>query len=150
MTPKTLAQNVGLYVLIALLAAILATGTQLGTTLQGTDPVAWRPLAATFVATLFGTLTTAGLASLLPRAGSELLARLVNEIGKPQAKAALEVEAIKRATGAGGLTAEQRLQILADLKADLTRDPEGDDPPTVGDRIVAELEAEERRGGGRG
>ena len=95
-------RNVLYYLLIAVGAAVLSTGVQLGALLSGTDPITWRPLLATFVTTLFGTLVTSGGTALLPRPGSEKLDALAKEVGKPAATAALEVEAIKQATGVGG------------------------------------------------
>lgn len=105
------------YVLIALGAAVLATGVQLGALLSGTDPITWRPLLATFVTTLFGTLVTSGGTALLPRPGSEKLDALAREVGKPAATAALEVEAIKQATGVGdgGFTPEEVAFIREDM-----------------------------------
>lgn len=96
MTPSTTLRNIGLYVALALGGATLATGLQLGQDLAGTAPIEIRPLAATFVTTLFGTLSTVLGAMFLPRTGSEGLATLVNAVGRPAATAALTEEAAKQ------------------------------------------------------
>lgn len=129
MTRATL-HNIGWYVAISFGAAILATGVQLGAILNGTDPIEWRPLSATFVTTLFGTLMTSAGTAFRPKAGREDVSSLVSEIGPQKAVAALETEVIKQETGidAVPLTPQQRRLILLDLKAELLRDPEGTDP----------------------
>lgn len=98
MTNATL-RNILWYVAIAIGAATLATGVQLGVALSGTEDLAWRPLAATFTTTLFGTLMTSAGTAFRPKAGREDVSSLVSEIGPQNAVAALEVEAIKQSTG---------------------------------------------------
>jgi len=122
--------NVGWYVGIAIGAAVLATGVQLGVVLSGTAPIEWRPLAATFTTTLFAALSTAAGTAFRPKAGREDVSELVSLVGPRKAVEALEVEVVKQETGIDGvpLTSQQRRLILADLKAELTRDPEGADP----------------------
>lgn len=116
-------RNIGLYVLIAVSMAVLATGTQLGAVLSTDAPIAWRPLAATFVTTLFGTLGTAALSAFRPRPGREELASLVSEVGKEKATDVLAIEAIKQQTGirTDPLTAEQRALIKNDVADELER-----------------------------
>lgn len=91
--------NVLWYVAIAVGSAIMATGLQLGVVLAGTDPVLIRPLLATFVNVLFGTLLTAGGTAFRPRAGREDLSSLVSEVGAEKAKDVLAIEAIRQDTG---------------------------------------------------
>ena len=110
-------RNVLNYILIAIGGAVLATGVQLGAVLAGDGDILVRPLASTFVNTMFGTLAAVFGAMRLPRAGSEALATLVNEVGKPAAKAALDVVAIKQKTGVGPsppLDAEEIVTRVAD------------------------------------
>ena len=114
-------KNVVWYVLIAVGAALLATGLQLGVALSGTDDLHWRPFAATFVTTLFGTLATAAGTAFRPKAGREDVSTLVSEVGPRAAVAALEVEAVKQATG-------------------IAANPP--DPDALADRIVARIRAE--------
>jgi hypothetical protein len=130
-TPAQL-RNIGLYALIALGGAVLATGLQLGVVLSGDAPILWRPLAATFVSTLFASLATAAGTAFRPRTGHEDVAALVSQVGTEPARAALEVEAVKQATGIASapLTTEQRRMIVDDLEARLRAQPaESDDPP---------------------
>lgn len=70
--------NAGWYLVYAVVGALVATGVALGLALSGTDDIAWRPLAAIFVNTLFGTLATAVATSQLTRVGSEGLAQDVD------------------------------------------------------------------------
>lgn len=72
--------NLGKYAGAALLGAVIATGLLLGQVLSGTGAVEWRPLAAVFVSTFFGSLATAVGSSLLPRYGSEGLAKQVGAL----------------------------------------------------------------------
>jgi hypothetical protein len=92
-------RNVLWYVLIAVGAAVLTTGLQLGVVLSGDADILWRPLAATFVTTLFGTLATAAGTAFRPKAGREDISGLVSEVGPTAAKAALEDEAVRQTTG---------------------------------------------------
>jgi hypothetical protein len=93
-------RNILWYLIIAVGAAILATGLQLGAVLSTDDPILWRPLTATFVTTLFGTLATAAGTAFRPKAGREDISALVAEVGRDQATTVLEVEAIRQQTGA--------------------------------------------------
>lgn len=92
-------RNVLSYILIAIGGAVLATGLQLGVALAGDAPILLRPLASTFVNTLFGALAATFGTMLRPSIGKEGIASLVSEVGHNQAKAVLEVEAVKQATG---------------------------------------------------
>lgn len=107
-------RNVLWYVLIAFGAAVLTTGLQLGVVLGGEGEILWRPLAATFVTTLFGTMATAAGTSLRPKAGREDISGLVSEVGPTAAKAALEVEAVKQATGVETTLSDADVGRLAD------------------------------------
>ncbi len=71
-------QNLAKYALAALVGSLVTTGLLLGQMLSGTDVITWRPLAAVFVSSFFGALSTALGSSFLPRGGSEDLARQVN------------------------------------------------------------------------
>jgi hypothetical protein len=91
----------------------------------------WRAVVLDVIQTVLSTapLLAAGLG--LPRLGHEPVAALVSQVGTTQAQAALEVEAVKQATGhrAAPLTAEQRRMIVDDLEARLKATPaESDDP----------------------
>lgn len=77
------------YLLYAIVGATIAAGLHLSMLLAGVDPIAWRPLAATFTSTLFGTLATAYGASKLPRAGRAEVSALVSEVGVDRARTIL-------------------------------------------------------------
>jgi hypothetical protein len=90
-----------------------------------------RPLAATFTASFFGALSTALGTSQLTRFGSEQIAQQVDALksaGVPKSQMVVMSEADAAGALAAPLTLEQRAVILADLKAELTRDPEGRHP----------------------
>ena len=127
MTNATL-QNIGWYVSIALGAAILATGVQLGVALSGTEDLAWRPLAATFTTTLFGTLMTSAGTAFRPKAGREDVSSLVSEIGPQKAVATLEIEAIKQATGVTTVPrlSDEDIERLARRGLELMREAEAE------------------------
>lgn len=127
MTPAQL-RSLGLYALWAFIGATVATGLQLAAMLSGTDVIQIRPLAAVFTSSFFGALATVLGTSQLTRFGSEGIASQVDALksaGVP--KSQMVVLSEDDAAGALGapLTAAQRAVILADLKAELTRDPEG-------------------------
>lgn len=131
MTPSQL-RNLGLYVLWAAIGATVATGLQLATMLSGTDVIAIRPLAAVFTTSFFGSLATVVGTSQLTRIGSEAIAEQVNALktqGVPRSQMVVlpEVEAT-RALAEQPLTPEQLAQAVAAIKAEMVRDPEGDDP----------------------
>lgn len=125
MTPKTTRQNL-LYWAGALGVAVLLSflGGLAQHWPEGGD-VDWRGVVLDVAATLAATvpLVAAGLG--LPRLGKEGLAGLVSEVGVGQAKAVLEVEAIRQQTGVSGLTPEQTADIVAAIKAEMIRDPDG-------------------------
>jgi hypothetical protein len=73
-------KNILYYVLFALAGAVVTTGLQLAVVLAGTDPILIRPLAATFLSSFFGALSTAYASSYRPRLGSEHLSRQVNTL----------------------------------------------------------------------
>jgi hypothetical protein len=73
-------KNIAWYVAYAVAGALVATGVQFGVVLVGDDPILWRPLAATFVTTLFGALATAAGSATRPRTGSEPIAQKVNAL----------------------------------------------------------------------
>lgn len=89
-------KNVAWYVVIAIAGAVMAAGLQLGVMLSGPGDILIRPLLATFVTTLFGTLATAAGTSFRPRVDRSDLNKLVSTVGPMQAKAALEVEAARQ------------------------------------------------------
>jgi hypothetical protein len=129
-TPSTTAQNLVLWGAAFMGAVILSALSAIATHWPAGGPIDWRAVVLDVIQTILSTapLLAAGLG--LPRLGHEPVAALVSQVGTTQAQAALEVEAVKQATGitAEPLTAEQRRLIVADLKAEMTRDPEGDDP----------------------
>jgi hypothetical protein len=142
-------RNILWYVAIAIAGAIMAAGLQLGVMLSGPGDILYRPLAATFVTTLFGTLATAAGASFRPRVDRSDISHLVSRIGPEQAKAALEDEAVRQAVGGDSeqpLSAAQVDQIasrLLELRAEHEADAEGHpvvvvprrggEPPTIAD-----------------
>jgi hypothetical protein len=148
MTPAQI-RNIAWYVAIAVAAAVLATGIQLGTVLSGPDPVLIRPLLATFTVTLFGTLATAAGASFRPRVDRSDISHLVSRVGPEQAKAALEDEAVRQAVGVGTdqpfsvAQVDQIASRLLELRAEHAADKEGHpvvvvprrgvEPPTTAD-----------------
>lgn len=144
-------RNAGSYVLLALAGAVLAVGLQFGVMLSGTDPILIRPLLATFVTTLFGTLATAAGSAFRPRAGREEISSLVHDVGVPSAKAALEVEAVKQATGqVDALTAAQLDQLRAALIVPLADELHGDVTAALEQRMRATPAPATEPPGGRG
>lgn len=139
-------KNIGMYVLIALAGAVVATGVQFGAVLSGTDEIAWRPLAATFVSTLFAALVTAGGSAFRPRAGREDISGLVSEVGAGQARAVLEVEAVRQQTGINGLTPEQTAQIAEALVTPLADELELRKEERVKSRLLRNAATEVNRG----
>lgn len=127
MTPEQL-RSLGLYALWAFIGATVATGLHLAQVLAGTDVIAIRPLAATFTASFFGALATALGTSQLTRFGSEQIAKQVDAL-KTQGVPKSEMVVLSQDDAASALGAplspEQRAVILADLKAELARDPAG-------------------------
>lgn len=77
------------YALAALVGALLATGLLLGTTLSGTGAIEWRPLAAVFVSTFFGTLATTVGASFLPKSSHIEQSALIDAVGHTAATTVL-------------------------------------------------------------
>lgn len=141
-------RNILWYVAIATGGAVLATGLQLGVVLSGTGDIALRPLVATFVTTLFGALATAAGTAFRPKAGREDISDLVTEVGHSTARGALEVEAVKQATGVASFSPEQVSAMVAAVKAELMATPAEPDalipqPPGFLDR--AERPAREGR-----
>lgn len=124
-------RSLGLYALWAFIGAVVTTGLHLAQVLAGTDMIEIRPLAATFTASFFGSLATALGTSQLTRFGSEQIAQQVDALksaGVPKSDMVVMSEADAAGALAAPLTLEQRAVILADLKAELTRDPEGRHP----------------------
>jgi hypothetical protein len=124
-------RSLGLYALWAFIGAVVTTGLHLAQILAGTDMIEIRPLAATFTASFFGALATALGTSQLTRFGSEQIAQQVDALkstGVPKSQMVVMSEADAAGALAAPLTLEQRAVILADLKAELTRDPEGRHP----------------------
>lgn len=114
-------RNVLWYVLIALGAAVMAVGLQFGVVLGGEGEILWRPLAATFVTTLFGTLATALGTSFRPKAGREDISGLVSNVGPAAAKAVLEDEVIRQETG-GSMLSDEDIDRLARRGLELMRE----------------------------
>ena len=130
MRPEQL-RSLGLYALWAFIGAVVTTGLHLAQVLAGTEVIEIRPLAATFTASFFGALATALGTSQLTRFGSEQIAQQVDALkstGVPKSQMVVMSEADAAGALAAPLTLEQRAVILADLKAELTRDPEGRHP----------------------
>ena len=124
-------RSMGLYALWAFIGATVTTGLHLAQVLAGTDMIEIRPLAATFTASFFGALATALGTSQLTRFGSEQIAQQVDALksqGVPKSQMVVMSEEDAAGALAAPLTLEQRAVILADLKAELTRDPEGRHP----------------------
>lgn len=93
-------RNLLLYIGSMLVGALAAGLGVLMVQLAGTDPIIWRPV---FAAAL-GPIVTGLLARQLTKAGREDVGVLVNQVGVPQAKAALEVAAMRQEAGASTLT----------------------------------------------
>lgn len=136
MTPEQL-RSLGLYCLWALIGATVATGLNLAQQLSGTDLISIRSLGATFTTSFFGALATVVGTSQLTRFGSEPIARQVDAL-KTQGVPKAEMVVVSQEDAArldGPLPAEHVAQIVAALKAEMTRDPDGNDqliskPPT--------------------
>lgn len=102
MTPKTTQANLAYWAAALAGAVLLAFLTSITVNWPEDGSVDWRSVTLDVVQTLV-TILPVVLAGLgLPRLGKEGVAALVNEVGTEQAKAALEVEAIKQETGVSG------------------------------------------------
>jgi hypothetical protein len=114
------------YALAALVGALLATGLLLGNVLSGTGAIEWRPLAAVFVSTFFGTLATTVGASFLPKNGHAEIAALADSAGHAAATTALADTVAAQIAGVAStpFTAEQVQQIVAALHAPVADDLE--------------------------
>lgn len=126
--------NVAWYVAYAFVGALVATGLQLAQVLAGDGDILWRPLAATFTTTLFGALATALGASRLTRLGSEQIAGQVNAL-KAEGVPRSQMVVLSQDDAAAALAAPRPLlpaemvpQIVAALKAEMVRDPDGSRP----------------------
>lgn len=126
MTPEQM-RSLGLYALWAFIGATVATGLQLATMLAGTDVIAIRPLAAVFTSSFFGSLATVVGTSQLTRFGSEQIAKQVDAL-KTQGVPRSEMVVVSQEEAdrlEGPLPAAHVTQIVAALKAEMTRDPAG-------------------------
>lgn len=130
MTPSTLTANLSLWAAAFAGAIALSALASVARHWPEGAGVDWRAVTLDVIATILTTapLVAAGLG--LPRLGHEPVAALVSHIGKANAQAALEVEAVKQETGirALPLTTEQRRLIVSDLKAELMATPAESDP----------------------
>lgn len=93
-------RNALLYVGTMLVGALAAGLSVLMIQLAGVDPINFRPI----LAAALGPIVTGLLARQLTRGGREELGNLVDQVGVPQAKAALEVAAMRQEAGASTLT----------------------------------------------
>jgi hypothetical protein len=124
-TPSTTTTNLLLWAGAMAGAIILSALSAIATHWPSGGAIDWRSVTLDVIQTILSTapLLAAGLG--LPRLGHEPVAALVSQVGTAQAQAALEVEAVKQATGitAEPLTAEQRRMIVDDLEARLKATP---------------------------
>jgi hypothetical protein len=124
-------RNLGLYALWAFIGATVATGLHLSQLLAGSEVIPIRGLAATFTASFFGALATVVGTSQLTRFGSEQIAAQVNALktqGVPRSEMVVLSEADAASVLAQQVPPDQVAQIVAAVKAEMIRDPEGDDP----------------------
>lgn len=125
MTPKTPTQNLLLWGAALLAAIVLAFLGGIAAHWPENGSIDWRGVILDTIRSIL-TASPFVLAGLgLPMLGKENIAALVHEIGPGPAQAALEVEAVKQATGITGLAPEQVADIVAAVKAEMVRDPEG-------------------------
>jgi hypothetical protein len=99
MTPKTTTQNLLLWAAAFALAIVLSFLGALAEQLPGDAPINWRIVLLNVVQTILSTAPIIAAGFGLPRLGKEPIAALVHEVGAGPAKSALEVEAVKQATG---------------------------------------------------
>jgi hypothetical protein len=138
-------QNVLKYVVTIVAGSLAAALGVLAVQLAGTDPIMWRPVAAAAI----GPIVTGLAAMQLTRLGSEGIAAQVDTLkaggtARSEMVVLSQDEAVPRLAGA--LSPDQVRQIVAALKAEMARDPEGDDPlpsDPVG-HISALLDQDER------
>lgn len=138
--------NVLLYGLIGLLkiaiglgAVLVAAGTAPG--FREGEPFASVAVAVAGVLTVTGAGLTSWLDANRPRVGSAELAHDVDEERKDGVSREHLTVRRKRAVEAPSpvsLTPEQLAQAVAAVKVELTRDPEGDDPPPAPDQLVSQ------------
>lgn len=134
MTPSTKTQNLALWGAALGVSVLLAFLSGIATHWPEQGSIDWRGVVLDVIQVLLSVIPVAAAGLGLPRLGKEGVASLVSEVGKEQAIAALEIEADRQAgIPSTVITVEQRAMILSDLKRELTRDPEGDDPVLFGD-----------------
>ncbi len=114
MTPQTTNQNLLVWAGALALAVLLSFLSGVATHWPEDGGIDWRGVTLDVIQTILTTapLVAAGLG--LPRLGKEGIASLVSEVGAGQAKAVLEVEAIRQQTGVHGPTADDAIQDRAE------------------------------------
>jgi hypothetical protein len=130
-TPATTTQNLLLWGIALALAILLSFLSGVATHWPENGPIDMRGVLLDVIQTILTTvpLVAAGLG--LPRLGREDISSLVSDVGKGQAKAVLEVEAVRQATGVTAtrpLSTEDVGTLVAAVKAEMLRDPSGADP----------------------
>lgn len=116
MTPKTINQNLLLWSAALGVSVVLAFLTGVATHWPEGGSIDWRGVTLDVVQVLLSVIPVVAAGIGLPRLGKEGIASLVNEVGAPQAKAALEVEAIKQQTGVSGSSVPTVAEIADELE----------------------------------
>lgn len=119
------AQNLIKYAVAILAGALAAALGALVVQLSGTDPITWRPV----IAAGLGPVVTGLAAMQLTRVGSEAIAAQVDSLkaaGTDRRDMVVVSQDDAIPLVAGALPPEQVSQIVAAIKAEMVRDPEGD------------------------
>lgn len=96
MTPATTRQNLLLWAGALAVSVLLAFLTGIATHWPEGGTIDWRGVCLDVIQVLLSVIPIVAAGLGLPRIGKEPIAALVSEVGTNQAKAALEVEAIKQ------------------------------------------------------
>lgn len=119
MLPKTITQNLLLWGAAFAIAVLLSALASIAENWPAGAGIDWRAVCLDVIKTILTTVPIIAAGFGLPRLGREPISALVNEVGAPQAKAALEVEAIRQATGVAGPPAPPQMPSAQEIAAAL-------------------------------
>ena len=99
MIPRTTAQNLVLWGVAFAVAVLLSFLSGLATHWPESGDIEWRGVWLDVIQTILTTVPIIAAGLGLPTLGKEAVTHLASQVGTGQATAALEVEAVKQATG---------------------------------------------------
>lgn len=134
MTPKNKTENLLYWGAALAVSILLAFLSGVATHWPESGQIDWRGVWLDVIQAVLtaAPFVIAGLG--LPRLGKEPIANLVSKVGAGNARVALEEEADRQAGIPAPLDNSTVAQVVAAVKAEMLRDPEGTDPPRFLDR----------------